>query len=236
MRTLGLIFAPLLAGPLAGAEASSLRYDVEWRLIKAAEVRVSYDGASVARVQVQSVGLVSKLYRVNDNYMAVLGEGFCTSTISGQYEEGSRRRETLVTFDVPNKRSSYLEKDLVKNTIVLQKQMAIEGCVHDVVSGLMRLRRMKLEPGKTFTLPMSDGKKVVDAKIEVEAKETVKTPAGTYLAHRTRVELFDGVLYNRKGALHVWISDDERQLPVQMRARFPFYVGTLTFQLVQADH
>jgi hypothetical protein len=223
----------LLASPLPAGDASVLRYDVEWRLIKAAEVRVRYDGASVARVQVQSVGLVSKLYRVNDNYMAVLGEGFCTSTISGQYEEGSRRRETLVTFDAANKRSSYLEKDLVKNSIVLQKEMALEGCVHDVVGGLMRLRRMKLEPGKSFTLPLSDGKKIANAKIEVEARETIKTPAGSFAAFRTRIEIFDGVLYNRKGALHVWISDDQRQLPVQMRARFPFYVGTITFQLVE---
>lgn len=209
-----------------------LRYDIEWRLIKAGQARVTFDGASVARVQVESVGLVSKLYPVNDRYMAVLGEGFCTATISGQYEEGNRRRETLVTFDAAGKRSAYLEKDLVKNTVVLQKEMTIDGCVHDVIGGLLRLRGMKLDPGKSFTLPLSDGKKTADAKIEVETRENVKTPAGAFSALRARIHVFDGVLYNRKGTVHVWISDDDRHLPVQIRVRFPFYVGTITFQLV----
>ena len=59
----------------------------------------------------------------------------------------------------------------------------------------------------------------------------VKTPAGSFPAVRYEAHLFDGVLYNRKGSLYVWLSDDERRIPVQVQARLRFYIGTITVQL-----
>jgi hypothetical protein len=49
------------------------------------------------------------------------------------------------------------------------------------------------------------------------------------------VFIFNNVLYGRKGRLFVWITDDDRRLPVQIRARMQFHVGTLTFQLEKEE-
>jgi hypothetical protein len=43
------------------------------------------------------------------------------------------------------------------------------------------------------------------------------------------------VLYRRKGRLFVWISEDERRLPVQIRIQMPFYIGTVTLQLEKVE-
>lgn len=215
----------------AQSPALDLRYKVEWRLFDAGVGKLEFNGQNVARVQLESTGVVGRFYRVNDKYMAVLDSGLCTSTVSMQAEEGDRRRETLITFDKQNKRASYLEKDLAKNKVILQKDMDLPGCVHDVIGALLRLRSVKLEPGQSVNMPVSDGKKIVSARVDCEGKETVKTPAGSFPAIRYQAHLFDGVLYNRKGSLYVWISDDERRLPVQIQARLRFYIGTITAQL-----
>jgi hypothetical protein len=232
----GQCFLPLKAqAPVALPPQMSLRYAVEWRLITAGWAKLDYDKQNTARVHLESQGFVSKLYRVNDNYLAVLDPALCTTTVSMQAEEGSRKRETLITFDKERQRIRYAEKDLVKNQMMLEKAMVSGGCVNDVIGGLMRLRTMKLEPGQTLTLPLSDGKKLADVKVEAEAKEEIKTPAGTFATTRYLVNVFDGVLYNRKGSLQVWMTNDERRWPVQIRARLPFYIGSITLQLEKEE-
>ena len=113
--------------------------------------------------------------------------------------------------------------------------MEIPPCVHDVIGGLMVLRNLNLEPGKTAQVPISDGKKFVQAKVESQRREELKTDLGTLKTIRYEVFLFDNVLYKRPGHLHVWLTDDERRLPVQLQVRFQFTIGTITFRLQKED-
>ena len=204
---------------------------MEWRLFDAGQARLEFNGQNIARVNLESAGIVGRLYPVRDTYMSVVDSALCTSTVSMQAEEGARRRETLVTFDKPGKKIHYVERDLVKKNTVLDKTLASPGCVHDVIGGLMRVRSTRMEPGQTMTLPMSDGKRLVNAKIEAEERETIKTPAGTFQTVRYQAHLFDGALFERKGSLFFWLTDDARRLPVQFQARLRFYIGTITVLL-----
>lgn len=212
-----------------------LFYSVEWRLVRAGSARITRtaepDGKWRSDLSLQSAGLVSKLYRVNDSYSVHFDSAFCAAATYMLAEEGSRRRETNVAFHRDTKKSSYLEKDLVKNSIALQKELDTPSCVHDVIAALNRLRGMKLQTGQSVQFPISDGKRMVQAKIEAQEKETVKTPAGTFNAIRYEAHLFNDVLYQRKGRLFVWISEDDRHLLVQLRAKLNFPVGTISFQL-----
>ena len=211
----------------------SLDYQIEWRLIDAGKATVNIEPTS-ARVHVQSAGLVSKLYRVDDRYQATFDQQhLCTASVNARWEEGSKRRETSLTFDKETKRSSYLERDLVKNNIAVQKEMTTPPCLHDVISGLMRLRGSTLKVGQSNTVALSDGKKIAEAKVEAEAQENLKTPLGNFSTTRYRIHIFDGVLYNRKGSLYVWITNDAKRLPIRIRAQFPFYIGTVTLQLAK---
>lgn len=220
-----------LAQPVTPPPPLQARYQVEWRLFDAGTGQLEFNGQNIARVHLESQGLVGRLYHVKDTYMSVIDTALCTSTVSMQAEEGSRRRETLVTFDKTGKRIQYKERDLVKNQTILEKQLTSPGCVHDVIGGLMRLRTVKLDPGQTMTLPMSDGKKLVNAKIEAEERETVDTPAGKFKTIRYQAHLFDGVLYERKASLFMWLTDDERKMPVQFQVRLRFYIGTISLRL-----
>jgi len=43
------------------------------------------------------------------------------------------------------------------------------------------------------------------------------------------------VLYKRSAHLYVWLSDDARKLPVQIRVRMQFTIGTITLQLAKEE-
>jgi hypothetical protein len=100
-----------------------------------------------------------------------------------------------------------------------------------VLGGLFVLRTLNLEPGQSAGVPVSDGKKAVVAKVQAQQREEIKVPDGDYKTIRYEAFLFDNVLYRRSAHLYVWLSDDQRKLPVQIQVRMPITVGTITLEL-----
>jgi hypothetical protein len=215
---------------------TTLQYGVEWRLIRAGLARVKWTPRTEGfqgDLHLESAGLVSKMYKVNDDYTVQMNSDLCASSLLIKAQEGKRNRETKVTFGSTG--ASYLERDLVKNTVVLQKETQTPACVHEYIGGLNKLRSRKLEPGQSAEIPMSDGKKFANVKVEAQEREQVKTPVGTFSTIRHEVYMFNGVLANRKARMFVWVTDDARRLPVQLRVRMQFLIGTITLQLEKEE-
>lgn len=241
LRPLWLILVPI---PLFAQPANSLPanqtflYNIEWRLFNAGKAKVQWlqqrSGYQV-NLHVESTSFVSKLFRVEDNYSANLNAAACTESVQMTTHEGSRERETKIAFDAATKRASYLERDLVKNAVMAQHEIDIPSCVHDVVSGLFLMRTLDLEPGQSTTLPVSDGKKSVNARVEAQGREDIKTMAGVFHTVRYEAYLFDNVLFRRSAHLNFWLTDDRRRLPVQIRVRMTFTIGTITLQLEKQE-
>lgn len=244
---ISLLCLPFLAVAIAGAQSASppaappahetFDYSIEWRLINAGKAHLEWDAASAGTpttgdvsLHVESAGLVSRLFLVNDRYTAAMKSGFCAESSLIQAQEGSRHKETRVTYDDVARKAFYVEKDLNKNTTVTQ-DVAIPSCVHDLIGGLIALRFLRLEPGQTAKIPVSDGKKFVMAKVESQREEPLKTAFGTVNTVKYEIYLFDNVLFRRSGHLHVWITDDDRRLPIQLEVRLTFTIGTITFRL-----
>jgi hypothetical protein len=234
-----LVCAPIAYsqnGSLPGKE--TLNYNIEWRLFTAGKAKVELTNIAgtkpglQANLHLESTGIVSKLFRVEDDYTAILNPNYCAQSLQMTTHEGNRQRETKVTFDPEAKKASYLERDLAKNNAtVLAQETEIPSCVHDVLGGLFFIRTLNLEPGQSAQIPVSDGKKSVMVKVEAQAREEVKTPDGTFKTIRYEVYLFNGVLYKRPAHLNLWVSDDRRRLPVQIRVRMTFTIGTILLQL-----
>ena len=216
----------------------TLYYSIDWRLFTAGKARVELTTTPQPRpgyqvnLHLESTGIVSKLFKVEDNYSANMSSAYCAQSLQMTTHEGSRLRETKITFDAEAKKASYLERDRARNNaIVLSQETDIPPCVHDVIGGLFFIRTLNLEPGQSTQIPVSDGKKSVMVKVEAQAREDVKTPDGTFKTIRYEVYLFDGVLYRRSAHVNVWVSDDRRKLPVQIRVRMTFTIGTINLQL-----
>jgi hypothetical protein len=222
--------------------AEKLSYDIEWRLIYAGSAEVNLQpkpgepGKWDSQVHVQSGGLVSKLYKLDDTYRSDMDGGFCTAVTQLDSLEGKRHHDTRVVYDHTRGKASYVERDLNKNNVVKTSEVEIPACAMDVAAGLDKLRIDKLEPGQTMQAPMSDGKKSAMVRVEAQAREQIKTKAGTFDTIRYEVFLFNGVLYPKKGDLFVWLTDDAHRLPVQIRARMNFPVGSITLELQKDEH
>jgi hypothetical protein len=216
----------------------TLYYNVEWRLITAGKVKVQWQPGPVgwqANVHVGSVGLVSKLFKVEDDYSANLTESLCAESTQMSSLEGSRSRETKVVYDAAQQKAIYVERDRVKNVVLESKETPIPACVHDTLGGLYFLRTLNLEPGQSINEAVSDGKKSAMAKVEAQQREDVKTPAGVFKTVRYEIYLFNGVLYKRPAHLNVWLTDDRRKLPVQIRVRMSIAVGTINLLLEKQE-
>jgi hypothetical protein len=234
------LFAALLllaASPSRPAD-ETLQYKAEWRLVRAGTVTLDWQSAAggyQARLNLRSAGLVSMLYKVDNLYQAGMSAELCAIDSLLTANEGSRSRETKVTFDAERGKASSLERDLKKNVTLATREIEIPPCVYDVIGGLYRLRRMNIPVGKSAEIPISDGKKSVMARIEAQQQESVDTPAGKFKAVRYEAFLFNNVLYRRSGRMFIWLTDDERKLPVQIRFRLSFPVGTVTLQLEKTE-
>ncbi len=222
--------------------AEKLSYDIEWRLIYAGSAHISLEPKPGdprgwnGQLRIESGGLVSKLYRLEDTYKTDMHDGFCTASTNLDAIEGKRHRETKVVYDKTRGKASYVERDLDKNAVVKTSEVDIPACTLDALAGLYKLRIDKLEPGQSKEVPMSDGKKTAYARVEAQAREQVRIKAGTFDTIRYEVFLFNGVLYPRKADLFVWLTDDAHRLPVEIRARMSFPVGTITFELTKDEH
>ena len=221
----------------------TLHYGIEWRLITAGTaqlqivpVRDSSRRQWEAKVHLESAGLVSKLYKLDDNYAVMLENQFCATSSSMDAFEGKKHHATKITYDGARGRATYVERDLLKNTIFATKETEIPGCVSDVIGGLYKLRTMHVEPGQSVVIPTSNGKKTASVRIEAQEREQIKTTLGSFKTIRYEAFLFNGVIYSKKASMFVWLTDDARHLPVRIRARMSFPIGSITLDLEKEEH
>ena len=228
-------FQSVVVPPPTLPSSEDLHYSIEWRLINAGKAHLSWGAAGASGFQtnlhLESAGLVSRLFKVDDEYTSTLDEGLCAHSSFMTTREGNRRRETKVTFDTERRKASYLERDTVKNTVLTSSEVDIPACVADIIGGLYRMRTLNLDVGQTGQVPMSDGKKSALARVDSLRRETIKTPAGTFKTVRYEAYLLNNVIYRRSGRVYIWLTDDHLRLPVQIQVRLQLTIGTITLQL-----
>jgi hypothetical protein len=121
------------------------------------------------------------------------------------------------------------ERDPTKpNAPSRRTENEIPECVADVVTAFYVVRRQPLRVGEHLLVPINDGSKTYNVRIEVQAHESIQTPLGKRAAIRVEPKVFGG-LYRRKGRMQVWFSDDEQRLPLRIKASVA--VGNITGNL-----
>jgi uncharacterized protein DUF3108 len=226
--------APAWAGP-PPPDLGKLTYYIEWRLIHAGDAVLDLHNSD-GRMKLDSAGLVSALFKVDDTYTVRFEPSFCAAESKMDSKEGKRHRQTTVAYDRTQNRATWVEHDVLDNNKVLRRaQVDIPHCVHDVLGGLLALRGSTLEPGQSTLTPMSDGRRAAQVKVDAQEREEVTTPAGTFKTIRYEVNLLNSVIYQRKGRVFLWLSDDAKKIPVQIRLRLAFPIGTVTLQLQKEE-
>jgi hypothetical protein len=219
-----------------------LSYDVSWKIFDAGTAtmvlvdRVWFQNEEMYKVNavVRSTGIVSTLFKVVDVFESFFHtKELCSYRIMKDILEGRRHRNTVVTFDRRSLTARMEDKDLTKPDSGIKRiENSIPGCVQDVISALYVVRTKSLKVGEQIHFPISDGGRTYDVVVEIQAKEEIRTPAGSFQTFRLEPRVFDG-LFKSRGRLFVWVSDDRAKMPVQLKARMN--IGTITAALTQVS-
>ena len=229
---------PALRPPQAGfvfPAKQTLNYAVDWRVFPAGVASFHLEAAGNMQhvsVTADTVGAVNLLFRVTDRFQSSFNrQTGCSQGFWKQIVEGRRKVNSELTFDYTSNKSLYTEKNLVSG-INKHKETSIPSCVTDSLSAIFYAASQPLTVGKDFAFPLADTTKTVKVTMRVEGHEQIKTPAGTFQTLRVEPTADAGVVKNR-GNIWIWYTDDERHIPVQMRARL--FWGTITFRLISIE-
>ncbi len=230
--------APPLIPPRPGFSFPAklnLTYAVDWRVFPA--------GTTVMRLEQQgdeervtasgdTLGAINLIYRVSDRFQSTFNRRTgCSAGFAKQLQEGRRQVSTDLKFDYAHGKALLDEKNLVKGNSK-HSEAPVGPCVTDLLSAIFYPASLTLSPGSSFRVPVADAMHTVAVTMKVEARETVKVPLGSYQTVRMQPTADAGVVKAR-GNIWIWYTDDDRHIPVQMRARL--FWGTITFRLTAMD-
>ena len=159
---------------------------------------------------------------------------FCSITVSKKVQEGKRKRQIEIEYLRQSSQLHIRELDTSTNPPNLRKDETksdIPECVQDPFSALYYLRMAQLQTGYVHRSIIGNDDKVKEINSRVEALEIIKTPAGKLSAWRISTSALMGGLFKDGGQFIIWLSADERKIPIQFEAKV--HLGRATGKLKQ---
>ncbi len=230
---------PQLAPPRAGfsfPQKQTLTYSVDWRVFPAGTAIIHFEATGDREritANADTSGAINLLFHVSDRFQSTFDrEKGCTYEFDKQTVEGRRLINSTLRLDYGQGKSILDEKNQVTGQ-TKHVETPIPGCLTDLLTGVFYSSSQPMALGKTFILPVVDAQRTVPVTMKVEGREEIKTTLGTFKTLRVQPTADAGVVKNR-GNIWIWYTDDDRHLPVQMRARL--FWGTITFRLSGNDN
>ena len=229
-----------------------LVYDVTWLGIKAgqstleARGMVSLDGEQAYHLvtTAQSGPVISKFFRVDDrseSYLAL--EPMRTLRFEKHLREGGYRHSSQTFFDHEKGVATfrYLDFGQVPRGItrveeaerygkyVVQEFPMVPGAL-DELSVLYYVRTLPLAPGTRTQAKVFASRKSWELEVKVLDRDTLETVVGRRETIVVEPLLkFEGI-FQQKGRVIVWITDDPERIPVQMKSEVR--IGSFVAMLV----
>ncbi len=131
--------------------------------------------------------------------------------------EGKRVRDELTEFDY--------EAGVAR---LDGTPIPLQDATLDSLSSVYYLRTLSLEGEKPVELQVFSGAPHA-LRVELQARERIVTPAGTFQTIRVEPKSTGGSLIGKGKNLVLWLTDDEKRIPVQLKSKLS--VGTLVGKL-----
>jgi hypothetical protein len=138
--------------------------------------------------------------------------------------EGDFRDHDLVEFDHGRNVAVYPEQD--------GRAVPIAAGAQDILTSLYYVRMMDLRVGQSVYIDNHADTKNYPLEIKVLRKERVRVGAGRFDCVVVEPVMRTSGLFRHKGRLTVWLTDDERRMPVLMKSKV--IIGAITAELIEA--
>lgn len=217
-----------------------LTYDLCWGFITAGtatlEVRPLPDGKTEFYTLAHDNGALKKIYPVADTiYTRVRNKGLMTEVFRKSLHEGSFHNKSLIRFDRRGEKawlSDTVFKDPVKHEVKRSADtaVAIFGMEHSIMSAFYLVRTMPLKVGEVSRFAAVSGKKRYELKVQVHGREKLKTALGEFNTVKVEPVLDGDGIFNSKGRIFIWLTDDEQRIPVLMQCEIA--LGSIKAKLI----
>ncbi len=167
-------------------------------------------------MSVLSNDFLSKFFLVRDTIVSwVDPRSFRSLRFEKHTVEGKRSKDELTEFDYEKGQALY------EGTPVPLGDAAL-----DTLSSVYYLRTLRLDGDKPIEFQVFSGKPHA-LQVEIQGREKISVPAGTFQTVRVEPKSTAGSLMGKN--LVLWLTDDARKIPVQLRSKLK--VGTLVGRL-----
>lgn len=179
--------------------------------------------------KITSNEFTSTFYPVNDFVDTRLIKGNYLLTRIRQHE-GSFVGDTGFTLMLRERNAFWVDR---LNKRYANHQLP-RGDVMDMISGFYYLRNQPLEVGKPVLLQLFDSNEYAPTTVEVLRREHLRLPGfrevDTLVVHPL---LKTAGFFRRTGDMLVWLTDDDKKVPVKLETQIP--LGSVTAELVAAE-
>jgi hypothetical protein len=212
-----------------------LTYEISWSNILQAgtavmEVREaqSTDGKKAYHLvsTAKSAGLVSRFYRVSDTVESVLDTTRLRSlSFHLDQQHGKRKKKRDMLFDQDKGIAHVFSNGKEENYTIPED-------VQDALSALYYVRtRQEFTVGKPIVFNVHEDGKTWAVEVHILGREKIKIDLGQFNTIKLKTyPRYEGVFQN-KGEIYIWLTDDERRIPVLMKSTIS--IGSIVSTLVE---
>lgn len=212
---------------LSFGEGEKLEFKVRWGPIKAGNATmeitetIEFQGKKCFRVvsTAESSKFFSAFFKVRDRVESFIDkEELYSLHFEKHIREGKYKADKFVNFDQQNHLA-----------VTGNDTIPVPPFVQDVLSALYYVRTQQLEVGKSLFVDNHTDKKNYPLEVKVLRKERVEVDAGTFDCLVVQPILQAAGVFEQKGTLTVWLTDDQKKMPVQMKSKVA--VGSIITEL-----
>lgn len=219
-------------------QGETLEYDIGYGFMTAGEAfLITRPGSDSTQLEfltlAQNNGFFESIYPVRDTIITrVSRPGLVPSYFRKVVHEGSYHARSQILFDNKGKKAILSDTVYDSNGKVrrsFDSTVVLDGIYHCIISAFYQVRSMYLEPGKVGYFLAVSGKKKYRMKVICHRRETITVQGGTFPCIVVEPLLEGDGIFQSKGSLTIWLSDDHRRLPVLMKSKIA--VGSIRAEL-----
>jgi hypothetical protein len=211
----------------------TLVFSVRYGPVRAGTATMSIAGTAVVEgdscyhlvTTAESNDFFSSFFLVRDRVESFIGvDDLLPRRFEKHLREGNYARDDTVRFDQREHLATYADGRIFE----------ILPGTHDVLSAFYDARTRELRPGSSINLECHADRKNYPLKTQVYRRERVSVPAGDFDCLVIEPMLRTPGLFRSEGSLTIWLTDDARRIPVQMKSKLP--VGAVSVVLTDIEY
>jgi hypothetical protein len=207
---------PAAKSPIKSGEF--LRFSVQYGFIKAGSAYLEvpeikeWNGHMVYSLvaRAESNAFFSRFYKVRNRIESLWDhDGLYSWRYAENRREGGFREKNEVIFDHARHQARYQDG----------KVFPVPPHVQDALSSFYYTRFQALPLGGSIIFDYHASHSSQPLEVRILGRERIETPAGTFNCIAIEPMLRAGGIFKNNGRLVIWITDDERRMPVMMKSK-----------------